>query len=898
MTAKNYKIKEMKTTMNKKPKTTFLHDYQPPPFTISKVDLHFNLEEEHTTVRAELSLRRCSNSRDLILNGGPDLKLLTIALDGRPLTPQEYNLEPSRLIIKNPPQEFILQTTVRIKPHENTALEGLYRSNSIFCSQCEAEGFRKITYFLDRPDIMSAYTTTIEAHSSRYPVLLSNGNLIEKGRLDNGRHFARWHDPFPKPCYIFALVAGDLAVLTDSFTTKSGRPVELRIYSEHHNADKCGHAMRALQKAMAWDEKRFNLEYDLDLYMIVAVDDFNAGAMENKGLNIFNSKYVLARPQTATDQDYEGIESVVGHEYFHNWTGDRVTCRDWFQLSLKEGLTVFRDQEFTADTSSRAIKRISDVTALRNLQFPEDAGPMAHPVRPASYVEINNFYTLTVYEKGAEVIRMLHTMLGEETFQAGMRIYIARHDGQAVTTEDFVQAMEDAWNQSATAPGPASLEQFKTWYDQAGTPRLYIDSSHDPDAGTFTLSVRQKPGPMAGSAARLSHIPLRLALLDRQGHELNLKLAGKEHQSADMILHVKKAEESFIFEGIKDAPIPSLLREFSAPVELKYDYSRDDLRFLLNHDQDPFNRWEAGQRLMTSSLLARIDEFKDGIEPRPEEDIIDIFQAILTPDFHPDAAFKAQLLTLPSEDYLSAQMKEIDVEAIHSIRELYRMAIGRRLEPLLLAAYRNNAPPSPYTYSPELAGRRRLKNLCLSYLMAARTDKTVGLCLRQLDETDNMSDELSALTALTHAGCPERETALAAFFEKWRHETLVMDKWFAIQATAPLTTTLERVKELMKHPLFKIKNPNKVRALIGSFAGGNHICFHEPSGAGYELFTGVVLELDSLNPAIAARLLGRFSRWRLYDQNRRDLMKAQLKRILSKEGISKGVYEVAEKSLA
>jgi len=551
--------------MNKKPKTTFLHDYQPPPFTINKVNLHFKLEEEYTTVRAELSLRRCSNSQDLILNGGPDLKLLTIALDERPLTAEEYSLEPSQLIIKNPPQEFILQTTVRIKPHENTALEGLYRSNSIFCSQCEAEGFRKITYFLDRPDIMSVYTTTIEAHSSRYPVLLSNGNLIEKGSLDNNRHFARWHDPFPKPCYIFALVAGKLTVLTDSFTTKSGRSVELQIYSEHHNADKCGHAMQALQKAMAWDEKRFNLEYDLDLYMIVAVDDFNAGAMENKGLNIFNSKYILAQPQTATDQDYEGIESVVGHEYFHNWTGDRVTCRDWFQLSLKEGLTVFRDQEFTADTSSRAIKRINDVTALRNLQFPEDAGPMAHPVRPASYVEINNFYTLTVYEKGAEVIRMLHTMLGEETFQAGMRIYIARHDGQAVTTEDFVQAMEDAWNQSAAAPGPASLEQFKTWYDQAGTPRLYINSSHDPDAGTFTLTVRQEPGPMAGSAARLSHIPLRIALLDRQGNELNLKLKGREYPASGMTLHIKKAMESFIFSDIKKTPSPRYYEDFQLP---------------------------------------------------------------------------------------------------------------------------------------------------------------------------------------------------------------------------------------------------------------------------------------------------------------------------------------------
>ncbi|NOX25799.1 MAG: aminopeptidase N, partial [Deltaproteobacteria bacterium] len=532
--------------MSQKPTTKYRLDYQPPPFTVKSVDISFDLHEDAAIVKASLAIQRNSRCGDLVLDGR-ELELLGISLDGRELTAADYTLKKGQLIIKNPPLAFTLSCTTKIRPQDNTSLEGLYRSNGIFCTQCEAEGFRKITYFPDRPDVMALFTTTITADKIKYPVLLSNGNLLEHGDIDAKRHFVKWSDPFPKPCYIFALVAGDLAVLRDSFTTCSGRQVELRIYTEHHNADKCGYAMCSLQKAMRWDEERFNLEYDLDLYMILAVDDFNAGAMENKGLNIFNSKYVLAQPVTATDNDYEGIESVIGHEYFHNWTGDRVTCRDWFQLSLKEGLTVFRDQEFTADTASRAIKRINDVNILRNRQFLEDAGPMAHPVRPDSYIEINNFYTLTVYEKGAEVIRMLHTILGEDTFQRGMQIYLKRHDGQAVTTDDFVQAMEDAWDEMGQTQ-PGGLEQFKLWYSEPGTPRLTVSSRYDAKAGTYTLTIVQEAPKVKGASGRAMHIPIRIALLDGKGHELPLQLQEGGNKALDSgILHIKKAREEFIF---------------------------------------------------------------------------------------------------------------------------------------------------------------------------------------------------------------------------------------------------------------------------------------------------------------------------------------------------------------
>lgn len=884
--------------MTTKPVTKYLRDYQPPPFAVKTVDLHFDLHEDYTMVTAQLSIQRAAGPQDLVLDGR-GLELINLALNDKALPKTAYRLEQEQLIIIKPPKDFTLTCTTKIKPQDNTSLEGLYRSNGIFCSQCEAEGFRKITYFPDHPDVMSVYTTTIEADKERCPVLLSNGNLVGQGSAGNKRHFAKWHDPFPKPCYIFALVAGDLAMLKDNFITKSDRSVELRIYTEHHNAEKCDHAMQSLKKAMAWDEQRFNLEYDLDLYMIVAVDDFNAGAMENKGLNIFNSKYVLARPESATDQDYEAIESVVGHEYFHNWTGNRITCRDWFQLSLKEGLTVFRDQEFSSDVASRSIKRIHDVSTLRNHQFPEDAGPMAHPVRPASYIEINNFYTLTVYEKGAEVIRMLHTILGEEDFQRGMRIYLTRHDGQAATTDDFVQAMEDASCESGQAQAGA-LKQFKRWYDQPGTPLIKVASSYDDKARTYSLNVCQEVPNVAGPESRMLHIPVKIGLLDTDGREIPLHLQGvcdSSDSNNSLVLQIKDSKQEFTFTDVPCRPVPSLLRGFSAPVRLEYNYSDEELAFLLLHDQDSFNRWEAAQRLLINKMMAMIADFQTGRELSLDAGLPDIFRAVLSPTFHDDPAFRAQIMTLPSEDYIAEQMAEIDVDAIHAVREFLRLEIGTRLADILYQTYENNTCPQPYTYSPELAGRRRLRNLCLSYMMADNTHEATKICLAQFDKSDNMTDELSALTALVHTGHPERRAALDRFFKKWQDVTLVVDKWFALQATAPLPDTLERVRELMGHPLFNIKNPNKVRALIGSFAAGNPICFHDKSGAGYALLTEVVLELNKLNPAIAARLLGRLSRWRKYDPARQKLMRSCLKKIIGQEGLAKGVYEVATRSL-
>ncbi len=882
--------------MTQQPTTKYLCDYQPPPFKVQTVDLHVDLHEKFALVITQLTFHRETDSSDLILNGR-DLELIDISINDRKLTEVDYELGVDQLIIKAPPSDFTLSCTTRIHPQDNTSLEGLYRSNSIFCTQCEAEGFRKITFFPDRPDIMASFTTTITANKTDYPILLSNGNLMEQGDLANNRHFAKWHDPFPKPCYIFALVAGDLAMLRDSFTTRSGRQVELRIYTEHHNADKCGHAMRSLQKAMRWDEERFDLEYDLDLYMILAVDDFNAGAMENKGLNIFNSKFVLAQPQTATDQDYEGIESVIAHEYFHNWTGNRVTCRDWFQLSLKEGLTVFRDQEFTSDTSSRAITRISNVNILRNHQFLEDSSPMAHPVRPESYIEINNFYTLTVYEKGAEVIRMLHTILGEDTFQRGMQIYIQRHDGQAVTTDDFVQAMEDAWcERDATRSG--ALNQFKSWYNEPGTPHLSVSSHYDAKAQTYCLTIVQKPAKLKDTTGKMLHIPVRLALLDADGKKfpLQIKSKGQTEPLSSGVLHIKNATEDFIFSNITSQPVPSILQEFSAPIHLEYDYTVDELAFLLLHDQDPFNRWEAGQRLLRGKMLAMIGDYQANRKLNLDNKIINLFKAVLTPGFHDDAAFIAQVMTLPSEDYLAEQMPEIDVKAIHEVREFIRRELGTQLYTTMHRIY-DEYKPDTYVYNHVMVGRRRLRNLCLSYMMAATTDEAHTICLAQFAGADNMTDELSALIALTHTGCQEVQAALTSFYKKWQHETLVVDKWFAIQATTPLPQTLDRVNELMQHPQFTIKNPNKVRALIGSFAGGNPSCFHDKTGAGYTLLGNVVLELDRLNPAIAARLLGRLSRWRRYAQPYQSLMRDQLKRIINKGDLSKGVYEVAIKSL-
>jgi aminopeptidase N len=879
------------------PKTVFLKDYRPFPFLIDSIDLHCALYEDHALIRSTLSIRQREAGGAPCRLDGRRLELVDIALDGRPLAPADYELDGEGLTILAPPAAFTLAVTTRLRPQENTTLEGLYRSNGLFCTQCESEGFRTITYFPDRPDVLARFTTTIEADQACCPVLLSNGNRIDTKVLATGRHSATWQDPFPKPCYLFAMVAGDLAVLRDRFVTKSGRDVALEIYSEHHNADKCDHAMRSLREAMAWEEQRFGLEYDLDQYMIVAVDDFNSGAMENKGLNIFNSKYVLAKAETATDQDYDAIESVVAHEYFHNWTGNRVTCRDWFQLSLKEGLTVFRDQEFSSDTNSRAVCRINDVTMLRSHQFPEDAGPMAHPVRPDSYIEINNFYTLTVYEKGSELIRMLHTILGEEGFQRGMTIYLHRHDGSAATTDDFVRAMEEALIGKGDPDAPKNLDQFRLWYTQAGTPQLFVTSAYDQEARTFSLTIRQEASPRSGREPAMLHIPVRIGLLARDGRDLVLDDGHGGTPVTSKVLHVRKESQTYTFIGIDEPPVPSLLREFSAPVRLHYDYSDEELRFLLLHDQDTFNRWEAGQRLFIKALLGWVTELRAGRALTFDPALAQVVRGVLDPSFHEDRSFVAQILSLPGEEYLAELVDEVDVDAIHGAREFLRRELARRLRETWLATYEANRTPAPYRYDPRLAGQRRLKNLCLQYLLAEPTPEAIGLCQRQFREADNMSDEVAALGILTHAGCPEAEEALAAFAEKWRAEALVLDKWFTLQATAPLAGTLARVKRLMNHPAFTIKNPNKVRSLIGAFAA-NPVCFHQISGAGYQFLADQVLTIDPMNPHIAARLAGRFSQWRRHTPDRQALIKAELQRIMAQPGLSKGVFEVISRTLA
>jgi len=883
--------------MSSPPQPVLLKDYRPFPFVVSAIDLFCDLFEDQALITATMAVSPLTDTSCPLRLDGRELELLGVAVDGRDLSADEFQLDSASLTIVAPAANFMLTIKARIKPQENTTLEGLYRSHGMFCTQCEAEGFRKITFFPDRPDVLSRFTTTIEADQARYPILLANGNLMASELKDDGRHRAIWQDPFAKPCYLFAMVAGDLSVLRDQFITRSGRTVRLEIYTEHHNAGKCGHAMRSLQKAFAWDEERFGLEYDLDQYMIVAVDDFNAGAMENKGLNIFNSKFILAKPETATDHDYQAIESVVAHEYFHNWTGNRVTCRDWFQLSLKEGLTVFRDQEFSADTNSRAVHRIHDVTMLRNHQFPEDAGPMAHPVRPDSYIEINNFYTLTVYEKGAEVIRMLHTILGEERFQKGMAIYLARHDGSAATTDDFVAAMEEALRQGADGASP-DLAQFKRWYTQAGTPQLVVTSAYDEGAATFRLTIRQEPSPRAGSQPEMLHIPVVFGLIGPDGRDLPLAdFQGGGLGPGASILHVREAEQTFTFTGLKARPVPSLLRGFSAPVRLRYDVNDHDLRFLLLHDQDPFNRWEAGQQLFIKTILSAMDDVLAGREMRFDPGLEDLVLAVLDPGFHADKSFVAQILTLPGEDYLAELVAEIDVDAIHKAREFLRRELGIRLREQWRAVYEANKTSPASQYHSTHAGPRRLKNLCLHYLLAAASPELIALCLDQFHGADTMTDQIAALNALVPTGEPEADQALGAFYELWRDEALVMDKWFSLQAASPLPGTLARVKDLTRHEAFNIKNPNKVRALIGAFAS-NQVCFHAASGAGYQFLAEQVLALDSINPHIAARLAGKFAPWRRHAASRQALIQVQLQRILDHPGLSNGVYEVVSRTMA
>ncbi|MCL2457821.1 MAG: aminopeptidase N [Desulfobulbus sp.] len=874
-------------------KEIFLKDYTPPAYLVDSIDLRVELDLHATRVLAALSCRANGETgKPLVLNG-KRLSLVGVDLDGAALTGDQYSFTNDLLTIPDPPSRpFTVSIETLINPAGNTALEGLYLSSGNYCTQCEAEGFRTITCFPDRPDVMSVFTATVIGDQTTCPVLLANGNLVNSGDLGDGRHFATWHDPFPKPCYLFALVAGNLVHLGDSFTTRSGRTVDLRIYVEERNRDKCGHAMRALQKAMRWDEERFGREYDLDTYMIVAVDDFNMGAMENKGLNVFNSKYALALPETATDVDYQGIEAVIAHEYFHNWTGNRITCRDWFQLSLKEGLTVFRDQEFTADTLSRPVKRIQDANIIRSFQFREDAGPMAHPVRPSSFVEINNFYTLTVYNKGAEVIRMLHTMLGPQTFRQGMDIYFERHDGQAVTCDDFVAAMEAACGQS--------LDQFKRWYSQAGTPELDVGAVYDPHARQLILDVAQTC-PSTGEAREKEpfHMPLAVGLIDEAGRSLPI---GGAIDTATRILNLSERKQRFVLDVVPTRPTLSFLRNFSAPVKVVFAQSDEELSCLMAHDVDPFNRWDAGQKLGLRFLLAQIERFRNGDVIEVDERLLHGLRNLLT-DQNSDPAFLTMALLLPTENWIGQQMVTIDPVAVFSVRQQFRALIGRSLRAELLARYQSLHSDVPYRYTAAEAGRRALRNGCLAYLLAPDLDgfltpELLAMGVEQYRSGDNMTDCLAALTCVVNADLDTGAELLADFHAKWRHDPLVVDKWLILHASCTLPGTLDRVRGLTVHPSFTHKNPNKVRSLIATFCAANHSQFHAADGAGYVLLADQVILLDTLNPQIAARILTPLTQWRRYDAGRQALIREQLTRIGSLSSLSDDVREVVEKTLA
>ncbi|MBL4581513.1 MAG: aminopeptidase N [Gammaproteobacteria bacterium] len=889
-------------------RTTYLKDYRPPPFTIETTDLQFDLYEDHATVVSRL-LFKCdggSSVTDLRLHGQL-LTLEKVFINGQLLSPDQYITDDESLTIPALEnllgasfEEFQFECHTRIEPQNNTALEGLYKSKKMFCTQCEAEGFRRITYYLDRPDVMSKFTTTVSAEKAKYPVLLSNGNKQASGEVEGApdRHWVTWEDPFKKPSYLFALVAGDLASLDDTFVTSSGREIELRIFVEEKDIDKCDHAMLSLKKSMRWDEEVYGREYDLDIFMIVAVDDFNMGAMENKGLNVFNTSCVLASPKTTTDFSFQRVEAVVAHEYFHNWSGNRVTCRDWFQLSLKEGFTVYRDSEFSADMGSHTVKRVEDVSFLQTVQFAEDGGPMAHSVRPDSYMEISNFYTVTIYEKGAEVVRMIALLLGPEKFRAGSDLYFERHDGQAVTTEDFVKAMEDA--------SGIDLGQFRNWYSQAGTPVVSIRSEFDADSKRYTLHVRQScPDTPGQSDKKPLAIPLRLGLLGSDGKDLPLKLLGDDDSigETDRVFSLIEEEQRLVFEGLESEPIPSLLRGFSAPVRLQYDYSRADLLFLMVNDSDGFNRWNASQ-LLTIGLIDELQsDLAAGRDLALPQSLIDAYAGVLDStlsDASVDKAMVAQLLSLPTVGFLIERAEVADVEGIHLVREFLLNGLAVMFYSSFLDVYMDNISDAEYAADAESIARRSLKNLALSYLMRSGKDEAVKAAQKQFSQASNMTDQLSALRCLVNSGAPGavelKRDALDSFYKQWSHEPLVVDQWFVTQAVCQLPGSLAQVKQLLEHADFDIRNPNKVRSLIGAFCGQNHIGFHDVSGDGYEFLADQVLILDKLNPQIASRLLTPLTRWRKFGAKRQGLMQAQLRRIKAQGELSKDLYEIVEKS--
>jgi len=869
--------------MTQQPQIKYRHDYRAPDYTITDIDLTFELDASTTRVTAISQVKRLGDSQAELRLDGEDLTLIALEIDGQPWT--AFREEEGALIVSQLPDSFTLKIVNDIHPDQNTALEGLYKSGEALCTQCEAEGFRHITWYLDRPDVLARFTTTIYADGERYPFLLSNGNRIDSGRDDQGRSWVKWEDPFPKPCYLFALVAGDFDVLRDSFTTRSGRDVALEIFVDRGNLDRADWAMTSLKNSMKWDEERFGLEYDLDIFMIVAVDFFNMGAMENKGLNVFNAKYVLAKAETATDKDYLGIEAVIGHEYFHNWTGNRVTCRDWFQLSLKEGLTVFRDQEFSSDLGSRAVNRIDNVRIVRGAQFAEDASPMAHPIRPDQVMEMNNFYTLTVYEKGSEVIRMMHTLLGEENFQKGMKLYFDRHDGSAATCDDFVQAMEDASN--------VDLSQFRRWYSQSGTPVLTVRDDYNPELEQYTLHVTQHTPATADQKEKLPlHIPLDIELYDGEGKVIPLQNNGHPVSS---VLNVTEEFQTFIFDNVYFQPVPSLLREFSAPVKLDYKWSDAQLTFLMRHARNDFSRWDAAQSLLATYIRLNVARYQQGQHLSLPLHVADAFRAVLL-DTDSDPALTALILTLPSENEIAELFDTIDPQAIALVRDALQRTLARELADEFFAIYNANQQPE-YRVEHHAIGKRSLKNVCLAYLAFSDAQLADKLVQTQYEQATNMTDALAALSAAVAAQLPCRDTLLAAYDERWHQDGLVMDKWFVLQATSPAANVMRNVHNLLNHRSFSMSNPNRVRSLIGAFASANPAAFHAPDGSGYKFLVEMLTDLNSRNPQVAARMVEPLIRLKRYDEERQALMRQALEQLLELDNLSGDLYEKISRAL-
>ncbi len=872
-------------------KPTRLKDYRPPDWLVDTVSLDVSLHPTASKVRVTLSLRPNPNSAaaPLVLDGD-GLSLVSLKLNGVNLPADSYVATPESLTIPQPPNgTFTLEIETLIDPSANTQLSGLYRSSGTFCTQCEAEGFRRITYFPDRPDVMAVYTTRIEANKTEAPILLSNGNVTESGEIAGGRHFAIWHDPHPKPSYLFALVGGDLACVEDRFVTMSGRNVALRIYVEHGKEERCAYAMDSLKRSMRWDEKIFGREYDLDIFMIVAVSDFNMGAMENKGLNVFNDKYVLASADTATDGDYAQIEAVIAHEYFHNWTGNRITCRDWFQLCLKEGLTVFRDQEFSSDMRSRPVKRIADVRGLRAAQFIEDAGPLAHPVRPEAYKEINNFYTATVYEKGAELVRMVQTLIGRENFRAGMDLYFARHDGEAATVEQFIQCFADASTRDMT--------QFMRWYSQAGTPEVTVAGRFDGTRRTYTLDCKQRVPPTPGQPNKDPMvIPLSLGLVGKDGGDIPLTLSDGAPVSHHIVLREPFAR--FEFSGVTERPVLSINRGFSAPIRLVTGLDAGDLGFLAAHDRDPFNRWQALQTISTCLLIDNVAALRAGRPIRNDDKLMRALATILD-DATLEPAFVALALMLPGEGDIAREIgQDIDPDAIFRARAALKAEIGERLGPALIAAYDRMTVPGPYSPDAQSAGRRALRNVALDLLAARAEPAAIARTARQYKAADNMTDRMAALATLSLHDGLEREDALADLYARYASDALVVDKWFSLQAVIPQPDTLDKVRALTSHPAFSMANPNRVRALIGAFAQANATQFNRPDGAGYDFVAETILGLDPKNPQISARLATAFRTWRTLENERRAKAETALKRLKGAPNISRDLADIVERALA